>query len=62
MVKGLFNFMFGLGFNGCFVIGALCLNGVTIIGVISSVGHLRSDSIRLLMMDGRVHIWALVLH
>jgi hypothetical protein len=50
MVKGLFIFMFGLGSNGYFVTGAPYLNG-------GSVGHPRSDSVELLVMDGAVHIW-----
>jgi len=42
----------GLGSNGCFVTGTPCLNGGHGYGFGSSVGHPRSDLVRLLVYDG----------
>jgi hypothetical protein len=41
-----------LGSNGCFVTHTLCLNGDHAYGFASSVGHPRSDLVRLLVYDG----------
>jgi hypothetical protein len=43
--------MMGLGSNSCFVTAASCLNGGHGYGFASSVGHLRSDSVWLLVYD-----------
>jgi hypothetical protein len=56
MVKGLFVFMFALGSNGCFVNGAPFLNEVMVTDIISSVGHPRSDLVKLLMMNDSINI------
>jgi hypothetical protein len=45
----------GLGSCGYFVTGTLGLN-ITVTDVISSMGHPRLDSVRLLMMEGNMHI------
>jgi hypothetical protein len=44
--------MMGLGFNGHFMTGAQCLNGGHGYDFASSVGHLRLDSVGLLVYDG----------
>jgi len=44
--------MMGLGSNGCFVASVLCLNGGHGYGFASSMGHPRSNSVRLLIYEG----------
>jgi hypothetical protein len=44
--------MMGLGSNGCFVASAPCLNEGHNYSFASSVGHLRSDLVELLVYDG----------
>jgi hypothetical protein len=44
--------MMGLGSNGCLVTGAPCLNGGHGYSFASNVGHLRLNSIGLLVYDG----------
>jgi hypothetical protein len=51
IVKSLWYVMIGLGFNSCFVIGAPWLNGVHGYEFSSSVGHLSSNLVGLLVYD-----------
>jgi hypothetical protein len=53
MVKSLQCVMIGLRSNGYIVTGAPCLNGGHNYGFASSVGHPRSDSVGLLVYDGK---------
>jgi len=53
MVKSLQCVMIGLRSNGYFVTGTPCLNGGHNYGFASNVGHPRSDSVELLVYDGK---------